>query len=84
MRAAVQRWLFITLLSPFAGSNLSPPRAAHQRPRILLWADKDLHPLRERPEPAGGVEEGPGGGAGHHHPEGLQGLEGAQELEPAA
>ena len=80
----MQRWLFITLLSTFSGSDLSSPRAAPQRPGILLWADKDLHPVCERPEPAGGVAEGPGGGAGHHHPEGLPGLEGAQELEPAA
>ena len=30
------------------------------------------------------MAEGPGGGARHHHPEGLPGLESAQELEPAA
>ena len=81
---AVQRWLFITLLSTFSGSNLSPSRAPHQCPRILLRTDKDLHPVCERPQPAGGVAEGPGGRARHHHPEGVPGLEGAQELEPAA
>ena len=80
----MQRWLFITLLSTFSGSNLSPSRASHQCPRILLWTNKDLYPDSERPEPAGGVAEGPGGRARHHHPESLPGLEGAQELEPAA